>query len=85
MEYGWSAISSSGVSRFRYYWRFNLGDDAVFDSFLEMENNEDREPHMSGNVIFDRFLNEDEVEIAKVSFFHHLTRPLPIIHPMVFP
>ena len=42
--------------------------DAAFDSILEIENNEDKELHMVDNVIFDRLLNEDEVELAKEIF-----------------
>lgn len=42
--------------------------DAAFDSILEIENNEDKEIHMVDNVIFDRLLNEDEVELAKEIF-----------------
>lgn len=42
--------------------------DAAFDSILEIENNEDKELHMVDNVIFDRLLNDDEVELAKQIF-----------------
>ena len=42
--------------------------DAAFGSILEIENNEDKELHMVDNVIFDRLLNEDEVELAKEIF-----------------
>lgn len=42
--------------------------DAAFDSILEIENNEDKELHMVDNVIFDRLLNDDEVELAKEIF-----------------
>lgn len=42
--------------------------DAAFESILKTENNEDKELHMVDNVIFDRLLNEDEVELAKEIF-----------------
>lgn len=41
---------------------------AINEAFLrivEIENNQDQELHMVDNVIFDRLLNEDEVQLAK--------------------
>lgn len=42
--------------------------DAAFESIVEIEKNEDKELHMVDNVIFDRLLNDDEVELAKQIF-----------------
>lgn len=42
--------------------------DAAFDSVIEIENNEEKELHMVDNIIFDRLLNADEVELAKQIF-----------------
>lgn len=37
----------------------------AFQRIVEIENNQDRELHMVDNVIFDRLLNQDEVQLAK--------------------
>ncbi len=37
----------------------------AFQRIVEIENNQDKELHMVDNVIFDRLLNEDEVQLAK--------------------
>lgn len=50
--------------------------DAAFESIVEIEKNEDKELHMVDNVIFDRLLNDDEVELAKQIF-------IPSPNPMV--
>ena len=42
--------------------------DAAFESIVEIEKNEDKELHMVDSVIFDRLLNDDEVELAKQIF-----------------
>lgn len=42
--------------------------DGSFNSIIGIESNEDKELHMVDNVIFDRLLNEDEVELAKEIF-----------------
>lgn len=42
--------------------------DDAFESIVEIEKNEDKELHMVDNVIFDRLLNDDEVEFAKQIF-----------------
>jgi hypothetical protein len=41
--------------------------DAVFESLVEIEKNEDNELHIVDNVIFDRLLNE-EVELVRMNF-----------------
>lgn len=51
--------------------------DAAFDSILEIENNEDKELHMVDNVIFDRLLNDDEVELAKEIFIPSPNKSTP--------
>ena len=37
----------------------------AFQRIVEIESNQDRELHMVDNVIFDRLLNQDEVQLAK--------------------
>lgn len=40
----------------------------MLESIVEIEKNEDKELHMVDSVIFDRLLNDDEVELAKQIF-----------------
>lgn len=56
-------LLTSGVSGMPYH-------QVVFgaSSIVEIEKNEDKELHMVDNVIFDRLLNDDEVELAKQIF-----------------